>query len=196
MKSAHRQRLFFLACLFEALLVLVATGMGWLLHQPLFANLRWSLSEAALGMAAAIPMLILFRGLLRSSHEALVPIRDFLEAVVRPVFGQWSLAQLALISILAGVCEEILFRGVLQAGLAGPIGPAGALAVTSVLFGLCHLITWEYAVIAGLIGAYLGLLFLGSGNVLAPMVAHAVYDFAALVYFLRVHRPEQNPTSI
>ncbi|MBI4326470.1 MAG: CPBP family intramembrane metalloprotease [Chloroflexi bacterium] len=192
MKSTDRQRLFFLACLFEALLVLVAAGIGWPLQQPLPANLHWSLNDAALGIAAAIPMFLLLRGLLRSSHRSLVPTRVFLETVVRPVFGQWSLAQLILISILAGVCEEILFRGVLQAGLTGPIGPAWALAVTSGLFGLCHLITWMYAVIAGLMGAYLGFLFLGSGNVLAPMVAHALYDFVALVYFLRVHRSEQS----
>ncbi len=56
------------------------------------------------------------------------------------------------------------------------------------MFGAAHLITWTYAIIAGFIGAYLGLLWIWSGNLLKPMVTHAVYDFAALVNFLRVYR--------
>ena len=36
-----------------------------------------------------------------------------------------------------------------------------------------------------LIGAYLGLLWLLSRNLLAPMITHALYDFGALVYLVR-----------
>jgi len=32
----------------------------------------------------------------------------------------------------------------------------------------------------------LGLLWSFTGNLLTPIVTHAVYDFAALIYFLRV----------
>jgi membrane protease YdiL (CAAX protease family) len=50
-----------------------------------------------------------------------------------------------------------------------------------------HLVTKTYAVIATLIGAYLGVLWLATENLLAPITTHAVYDFVALVYFLRAH---------
>ena len=63
-----------------------------------------------------------------------------------------------------------------------------ALVLASGLFGACHLLTWTYAILAALIGAYLGLLWIWTGNLLTPMITHAVYDFAALVYFLRFYR--------
>ncbi|HEY5704013.1 MAG TPA: CPBP family glutamic-type intramembrane protease [Terrimicrobiaceae bacterium] len=56
-----------------------------------------------------------------------------------------------------------------------------------VIASLFHLVTKTYAVIATLIGAYLGVIWLAAGNLLAPITAHAVYDFVALVYFLRAH---------
>jgi hypothetical protein len=56
--------------------------------------------------------------------------------------------------------------------------------MASALFGAAHLITWTYAIIAALIGAYLGLLWMWTGNLLTPKITHAVHDLAALVHFL------------
>ena len=50
------------------------------------------------------------------------------------------------------------------------------------LFGLGHWITPSYGVLAGIIGGYLGLLTMASSNLLPAILAHALYDFAALVY--------------
>jgi membrane protease YdiL (CAAX protease family) len=40
-------------------------------------------------------------------------------------------------------------------------------------------------VLAALIGAYLGFVFLLSGNLLVPIIAHAVYDVVALFVLAR-----------
>ena len=85
------------------------------------------------------------------------------------------------------MCEEVFFRSVFQGGLARHIGTIPALVVASVIFGCFHLVTKTYAAIATLIGAYLGVLRLATENLLAPITTHAVYDFVALVYFLRAH---------
>jgi uncharacterized protein len=85
------------------------------------------------------------------------------------------------------VCAEVFFRSVLQGGLATHFGTIPALAVASVIFGCFHFVTKTYAVIATLIGAYLGILWLAAGNLLVPITTHAVYDFVALVYFLKAH---------
>ena len=45
--------------------------------------------------------------------------------------------------------------------------------------------TRPYAVVAGLVGVYLGWLQMVSGHLLAPIVAHATYDFVALMYLLK-----------
>ena len=76
----------------------------------------------------------------------------------------------------------------IQGSLADRVGVVLALALASALFGTCRLITWTYAIIAVLIGAFLGLLWVWTGNLLLPMITHAVYDFAALLYSLRVYR--------
>jgi membrane protease YdiL (CAAX protease family) len=72
--------------------------------------------------------------------------------------------------------------------LSDHVGVGVALVMASLLFGAFHLITWTYAIIAAFIGAYLGLLWIWTGNLITPMMTHAVYDIAVLVYFFRVYR--------
>ena len=112
-----------------------------------------------------------------------------MEGLLRPLLGNWSVLQLLAISLVAGIAEEAFFRGAVQGSLADRVNVILALVSASALFGALHLLTWTYAIIAAFIGAYLGLLWIWTGNLLTPMVTHAVYDFAALVYFLRVYRP-------
>ena len=176
---------FFLACLFETALVVVAVVFAWAFNQPLFAGLQWSAPDALLGFTSSFPLFVLFLWTSRSAAQPLVRIRHILEEVLRPLLGPWPLWQLAVISALAGLFEELLFRGVLQAGLTPRVGPVLAIIAASLLFGLVHPLTWAYLLLATLIGAYLGGLYYWSGNLLVPIVAHAVYDFAALVFFLR-----------
>jgi membrane protease YdiL (CAAX protease family) len=178
-----RQRWFWFGCAIEGLLAALALGLGWLLDQP--PGFRWSLTGAVLGFLAAAPLLALFQRMLRSRGRWLHPVREFMEDTVRPVFQDWSLWQLALVSLLAGVGEEWLFRAVIQGWLSHKLGPLPGLGLASVLFGLAHLVNWTYSLLACVIGAYLGLLWLASGNLLVPITTHAVYDLAALICFVR-----------
>jgi membrane protease YdiL (CAAX protease family) len=43
-------------------------------------------------------------------------------------------------------------------------------------------------IIAASIGLCLGLLWIWTGNLLTPMITHAINDIAALVYFFKVYR--------
>jgi CAAX protease family protein len=159
--------------------------LAFLLGQPLFGDLEWRLHDLWLGILASLPLFALFFWLLHSSLPAFKRIREFLETHVRTVFEPWAIWQLVVISLVAGACEEVFFRSVFQGGLARYIGAIPALVVASVIFGCFHWVTKAYAVVATLIGAYLGVLWLVAGNLLAPITAHAVYDFVALIYFLR-----------
>jgi membrane protease YdiL (CAAX protease family) len=60
--------------------------------------------------------------------------------------------------------------------------------LVSLLFGASHLLTWTYGIIAAIISVYLGFLYYFTGNPFAPMVTHAVYDYVALVWLLKVPR--------
>jgi membrane protease YdiL (CAAX protease family) len=65
----------------------------------------------------------------------------------------WTLPQVAVISLLAGLCEETLFRGVLQGGSPSGLGQGPALVVAAAVFGVCHWITRTYALLAALVGS-------------------------------------------
>lgn len=168
----------------------IAALLGSLLGQPPPADFHWRWRDGCLGCLASLPPLAFFLWALQSRRPSLVAIRQFLETRLRPVFAPWSLAQLLLISVLAGLCEETLFRAVLHGGLAKWMGQPAAVLAASLAFGLCHPISGAYAFIVGCMGLYLSGLWLLTGNLLAPITAHAAYDFAALVYFLRVIQPK------
>ena len=113
---------------------------------------------------------------------------DQIEKHIVPMFAGVPATGLLVIASMAGIGEECLFRGVLQPELAGWLGVPMAVVVTSTLFGLAHSITPTYAVVAGLIGAYLGALAALTGNLLVPVIAHALYDFAALKFLTSTER--------
>lgn len=176
---------FNVTCAFEGGLLLVAWGLAALLGLPLFSDFRWNALDALKGAAAAIPAVCLFVWSLTSKWRPLTRIRGALESFARPVFAGWSNAQILVLSVIAGISEEVLFRSVVQGGLSGPAGAVGALLIASVLFGVAHMVTLGYAIIAALMSVYIGWLWMRGGNLLIPIVTHAVYDFVALMYFIR-----------
>ncbi len=191
-RHAQFSLFFWFACGIESALLIAAFALAHLFGQPLFSDLHWSLMDLLLGFAASAPLFILFWWMLRSSLAPLVRVRRSLVTGLRPFFAPWSLVQLAVISILAGICEEVLFRSVIQGTLSAKAGPFIALIFASALFGAAHLVTLTYACVAAAIGAYLGVLWLLGDNLLIPITAHAAYDFVALVYFLRFWDPEKS----
>lgn len=183
-----RRLTFTTACLFELALLLLAFMWGGLFHRPDPADIYWSVKSTLIGFLAAIPPFGFFVWTLKSKFQVFAQHRQFLDLLLRPLFSRWPMLQLFILSVFAGIGEEAFFRGAIQGSLADRANVVLALVLASAFFGACHLITWTYAIIAALIGAYLGLLWIWSGNLFTPMVTHAIYDFAALVYFLRVHR--------
>ena len=191
---------------FEMGLGVAAIAWGWfsgfdpLAKLPVGPQAMLANAAAALqGVVAALPLLV---GLLVIQQVRLGPfvrLNRLVESRLLGLFAPLSLFELASISVAAGFGEEVLFRGLIQAALTAAIGPPQgviwAITLAAVAFGMCHWITPTYAVLAGLVGVYLGVLFVLSDNLLAPLTAHAVYDFAALVYLTRWHRRRQNSSS-
>jgi membrane protease YdiL (CAAX protease family) len=183
-----RKLSFSAACLLELALLVLAFVWGWLFHRSALLDFHRGLKAAVIGVVAAIPPFLLFLWTLNLKLQICSQHRHLFQTVLRPLFGNWSILQLLVISLIAGVSEEAFFRGAIQGSLADQVGVIAALVLASVAFGACHLLTWTYAIIAALIGLYLGLLWIWTGSLLTPMITHALYDFVALVYFLRVYR--------
>src|SRR5262249_49061237 len=164
-------------------------GLAWLLgclfDQPCYEPLHWEERAIAWGAAASGPMLLAFVLCLVWPVGPLERIKRFSREFIRPLFAPCTVLDLAFISLLAGLGEELLFRGVLQAVFSRAIGLEAGLAAASVLFGLVHPFTPGDVVLAGLMGAYLGEVWLLSGNLLVPVVAHALYDFLLLIVLVK-----------
>ena len=132
----------------------------------------------------------------QSTFGPFVRIKRFFDHDVRPFLARRPWHDLALICLAAGVGEEMLCRGVIQGALGRWLGPGAGLIVASTLFGLLHPITPTYAIVAALIGLYLGWIWMVQGNLLCVIVAHAVYDFLALILLLHDEPTDTEPDGL
>lgn len=166
------------------LAVLLAWGTG----TPLADAIRFSLPAVAWGLVGTLPMLIALVGLSYVSWPPIVRIREIVRGFARQLLLRASWLEIAVLCLLAGIGEELLFRGVLQTLIAQQAGPWSGIIVGGVVFGAVHFLTKTYFVLAAVVGCYLGWMFVATQSLTAPIVAHAVYDFVALAVVLRAVR--------
>jgi membrane protease YdiL (CAAX protease family) len=174
-----------LAAAVEGGLVAVALLLGWWLDQPPLRMFRWEARAALEGVAATVALLVLFLAMMRWPIGPLAGIKKFSEEVIRPFLAPCTIVDLVGIAVLAGLGEEMLFRGVLQPVFGRRFGPWQGLAAASVLFGAVHAISVTYAVLATLMGALLGGILMYRQNLLTPVVVHGLYDLVVLLFLLR-----------
>lgn len=188
-------RFVLLALLLEGGLAAIATTIGWLIgfdpwygmHRPGYDAIVFS-RDILWGIAATAPAIAVL--LLESGRwsQLLDDLKDQVSDLLQRLLRGASLWQLLVIAFAAGVGEEVLFRGLIQAGLAQLLPASwalvGSLLIASVLFGLCHYLSHTYFLLATLAGLYFGLIMLISESILPAILAHALYDFIALAYLL------------
>ncbi len=138
------------------------------------------------GVGSFVPMAVVLIALDRTPGSVFERMRRDTSQLVGPLFARLSIIELAVISLLAGVCEELLFRWSLQDGLAYLVGaPYGwliAWILVSLLFGCAHFINVTYFLIAAIIGFWLGGVMLLAQSWWAAAIGHTLYDFFALCY--------------
>jgi uncharacterized protein len=185
---AGRPLLFVLA--FQGALVVIALVLALLLGLRPWDDIEWSGSAFVLTLLATLPMVLALDLLGRVDWAWVRGIGEVIRDFLLPMFRNAPPGTLIAVALLAGIGEELLFRGVLQAGLESWLGPWPALLLASLLFGLAHFVTVGYFALAVLIGIYFGLLYQWTGNLLVPMLAHALYDWIALRWYLRRYHDE------
>jgi membrane protease YdiL (CAAX protease family) len=169
-----------LAVLFEGSLAGLAFGLGWWFQVDPLAQFTCDLPALAWGVGAVIPLFGLFLVGNRFPIGPLRAIKQFLLEALGPSLAACRWHDLLLVALVAGAGEELLFRGLLQ--------PLTGIIWSNILFGLAHAITPLYALLAGLIGLCMGWLLDSSGSLVAPIVAHGLYDFLAFLVVARASR--------
>lgn len=166
--------------------VLAAVGVIWRLGfygEPiLYASpaaqaegLRW-IRDGLLGIAAA--------GVLIGGSDWMTRKTAWGEDLARAMaaaLGRLSLADALLLALASGFAEEVFFRGALQ--------PRVGWLLASILFGCVHFVPrreflpWTgFAIVAGFL---FGALFVWTGNLVAPVVAHTIVNGVNLPLLVR-----------
>jgi membrane protease YdiL (CAAX protease family) len=182
-------------------LALLQAYFGFFDHQQPLGSIEISdLQRGVLwGTVFTLPMLLLMGMVSVAPFQWALDLRNFVDSELRPLFAGMSIMQLAVIAVLAGLGEELLFRWSIQGGITTLLESFGGLAaaqwtgllVASILFGLCHAMTISYLVLSLLAGLFLGWVMIYTGSWLVPAFAHALYDFLVLIYLARFPRGSQ-----
>ena len=150
------------------------------MHEGGFSGLTGLASGVVLGTVALVAMRLRARRGRGASSARVAPWQRLLPdfSAVLPVTGRERWMWLA-VSISAGVCEEVVFRGWLLAVLHTPLGIGGmALILTAAAcFGVAH----AYQGVAGVVLTFLAgvlfcVLYVATGGLLVPMVLHTIVD--------------------
>lgn len=136
-----------------------------------------SLGVTLLAVVVAALLMLQARRVSADDH-ALAAVLPRLERIRRMLpHDGGELRRFVALSLTAGVCEEILYRGFLMWYLGGWLGPAPSLALAAVIFGIGHSYQgWRGVLVTGLAGAVFGAVYLLAGSLLPAIILHAAGD--------------------
>jgi membrane protease YdiL (CAAX protease family) len=103
-------------------------------------------------------------------------LKTMTDEVLAPIIAQLCPADILLISVVSGFCEEVLFRGIMQAQF--------GLWITSIIFGLFHdpgLKHKAYVILAALAGLGLGYVYQLTGNLWSCISAHIMHNLISML---------------
>ena len=147
-----------------------------------YASLGWlsiALTALLVFVIVVLPILVLF--LVRTDDDDIMSIGDIQAMIPR---NRAEVRFGTLLSLNAGIFEELLFRLALPALLYGAFGNALFACIVSVLvFGALHAYQGAVGIIGTVVvGAFLLALYVVTGSILVPIVVHALIDLRTFVF--------------
>lgn len=142
--------------------------------------LSWMVGPAVLGVVVLL-VYAQRRSIMAVPSEKLEKVRrrlgDALAILPRTVREyRWF----AAVSVTAGCCEELLYRGFLIWYLNHWCPPAISLILSCTAFGLAHYYQGRSGILkTGIVGLLMGMVYLLTETLLWPMLAHALIDLGA-----------------
>ncbi|MBJ6139012.1 CPBP family intramembrane glutamic endopeptidase [Marinobacter litoralis] len=171
------------ALLFQGGIGVVGALAIWLFDIPLLGG-DFSLAKAVgFGAAGALVTYLLLLQLTKLTWLFPDNLSEQMQALYE-FAASYRWPALVLLSLLAGVGEELLFRGAVQGWLLQNTGPWTSVIAASLLFGLVHYVSLTYFIMATGLGLILGAGYQLSGSLAMVMVWHAIYDILALYFLL------------
>ncbi|MBN2786878.1 MAG: CPBP family intramembrane metalloprotease [Paludibacteraceae bacterium] len=141
--------------------------------------------DIALGLASAVVLWFVFY--LGDYFSSL--LFDFAKPQVGSIYqmkeGENPLFLGLLLAFLVGPAEEIFWRGYVQRTMSTKYGDWTALIVTTLVYALVHIWSFNFMLImAALVcGAFWGLLYKYTKNIVTLIISHAVWDVLVFILF-------------
>ena len=145
-------------------------------HLPWFGSLDFA--SIALCMIAVVVAYAAIYGITCHAWLNTVEMRQ-LNRKLTGMFQNLSWPQLIILSISAGVGEELLFRGLLQTWLIANLNPLWGILGASLVFGLMHYLNATYIILTFVLGCLFGIAYHMTNSLLMVMAAHTLYDIIA-----------------
>lgn len=140
----------------------------------------WQWLAVGLGVATAVFFIGQLVVLLRKPDALRKMSRQAGEVASLGPQSDGEIRLFAVVSITAGICEEIVYRGALLAVLVPVVGTWPAVALSSVIFGLGHAYQGAVGIAkTAAVGLVMALLAVFTGSLFVPMVLHAVIDLTS-----------------
>ena len=193
------------ACVPAVLWVLSRAGLP---TEGLFAALAGPRLGATLGVAAALAVAlgILSAGLQHAGALVLrwayrvsgrTPAGVPPSAGAAAAGGRYPALLAVVIAVAAAGYEELVWRGLVQAGLTPALGVPAAVLAASLAFGAVHARQGPVAVVFSTVASVLlGVAFAWRGDLSAVVLAHAAYNSGAVVLDRWRHPAEPRPAPV
>ncbi len=181
----------------EGTMALFGAGLAYVCGIDLWLTLRtpdWFelIKQVGIGLILAVAIGFLMMLLESMPFRQLQRLSRASRNAILPFIRQTTTLDRFLLCVSAGIGEELFFRGFIQIFITEywswflqyNANIYLGIAISAILFGLGHGLTKLYAILAGLLGAVFSLVFLETGFLIAPIVAHISYDFWAIEHLL------------
>ena len=137
-EKAEEEKFFKTACYFEGSLLVLAIVLGWIAGIDPFATLHFSENAVFYGMMGTLPLFVIFMAMQSLQIESVQQVRKLLLETLGPSMHRYGWADLFILAAIAGLSEEVLFRGVIQPWIESGWGKNAGLVFSNIIFGLVH----------------------------------------------------------
>ena len=103
----------------------------------------------------------------------------YIQVITAHSFGE-LLILVFVVGMIPGLCEEVAFRGYFQQVFQFKFGTHQGIFAAAGLFALMHLDPWHLPALFA-IGVFLGYLFLWTGSLWVPVIAHFANNAASVI---------------
>jgi len=125
------------------------------------------------------------------SHQAVREQMSFVQWIM-PTSAKEARYFILGVSITAGICEELLFRGYLMQLLSGYLPTYGVVIISSIAFGLGHIYQGPLHIIrTAIFGGIMAVIYLSTDSIIVPIILHAIVDMygGAMAYIVFSNQP-------